>query len=62
MTELILKTIKENPMSSLGTLSQATGLSRTAVNYHLNKLQRDQRIKRVIPVARWEILDDAPKE
>jgi predicted ArsR family transcriptional regulator len=62
MTQAILLLLKADPMASLATLSKATGVSTTTVNYHLRKLIAQGKIKPVVQTAKWQILEDATQE
>ena len=47
--EKILNTIKENPKVTVRELQEITGLSRKGVEYNIDKLKKNNRIKRMGP-------------
>ncbi len=56
--EKILKAIKENPKTTAKQLQETTGLSRRGVEYNLDKLKKEGRLKRTGSTkgGSWEVI------
>lgn len=56
--EIILKAMRENPKVTAKELEAITGLTRRGIEYHIDKLKKEKRIKRVGPTkgGSWELI------
>ena len=57
-SQKILDLVRQNPKITAEELAEATGLSSVGVRYNLNKLKKENRLKRIGPDkgGHWEFL------
>ena len=55
----ILQLVRENPKITIKQLAEETGLSRRGIEWNLDKLKKENKIKRIGPAkgGRWEIVE-----
>jgi predicted transcriptional regulator len=56
METKILAFIKKHPNASLRQIGASVGCSHSAVNYHIQQLLIEGKLKRIEQVTKWEIV------